>query len=1381
MPEPLELFTSNTARWFEQTLGTPTAVQAAAWPSIATGRHTLLSAPTGTGKTLAAFLVFLDRMMTQALQGTLAQELQLIYVSPLKSLAGDIHENLRRPLDGLFHEVRQSGPVTAVTRAEPPITAAVRTGDTTQAERRRMLKSPPHILITTPESLYLLLTAVSGQKLLKTARYIILDELHALIDSKRGAHLMLSVARLDSLCPTPLQRIGLSATIEPLDTAAHYLSPDNPVIAAPKMHKAIALNIVSPFSGIAIPRKDPVWQELAEVIYHRTKELRCAIAFVEGRTQAEKLAYYVNLLGGEGYSRTHHGSMSKERRHEAEEALRQGTLKLLCATSSMELGIDVGDIDEVFQIGNPRSISGAMQRLGRAGHNPNRTSTMTFYPRAASEMLYSGLVAQVVRLGGIEQAKPPRLCLDVLAQHLVSMAATGSYTIDAVLAILERAYPFRQVTRDHIRKTLAMLAGDDEHRRDIPVRPRLLYDRIHETVTGDPYSKLLAVSAAGTIPDKGLFSVRSDTGVKLGELDEEFVFEARVGDKFLLGTFAWQIREIKRDAVVVIPATSGGARPPFWKGELKGRRRETGLAFGEIFRALSEAHETNTLLEALTALGLDNPAAKDAEDLVRRQLAVTGALPDDRTLIAEHFLDESGSHQLMIHSVFGQPINEPLGILLAETARRRQNAHISFVADDDGILLYPYDGRPLPEGLLQDLSAQTAEALLTAVLPSTPLFNMAFRYNAGRALMMGVRKAGRQPLWVQRIRSAEMLESLLPLENHPLIQETRRECLEDYWDLEGLKALLDSIGARLITVRECHTALPSPLSMPLRHRTEAAMMYDYAPTPRAIHAAVENALQQDAMLAPDEEQLAQAAQRRALPTDHMSLHTLLMIEGDLTAADEFDIPIGWLEALAQKEQAAYIEPGLWIAAEHLEDYKDALVTMEWEAQLRLVRRLLRYRGAQTPETVAARYLWSEDTARHILTALCNQEDAVLYQSLYYHTALFNRARRETLSARQKLIKTQAPEHYASLLAQRPFTTGAPQDRLTDALKDLQDLSFPAEVWESVLLPGRIPQYRPEQLDALLASGQFTWHVGEGKALAFHQQEALDWDQLTLNDSTQLTASEDTIVNTLRKTGAAFAHRLSSLPNGDSPYETLLGLTEKGLVTADSFLPIRQLLTQGTQKTTSLKRRVKARVMTITAGRWELTHPLKPTTVEDCLARLFARHIIVCRETAEDLGWSDALLVLRVWEYTGRVRRGYFVDGLSGAQYILDSAFNGVVSGLEHPTPHLVWLPAIDPAQPWGKCLKHREGRSFQNVPGTAVCLKNGAVAAVFERQGKTLRVFEHADLPAALEAFKGDFVRRRLFPHLSSVVVRQYPPEAADPLENAGLIREMQDFVLYRD
>lgn len=1383
----LELFHPCTSNWFERTLGTPTPVQEETWPAIAAGKHTLVSAPTGTGKTLSAFLIFIDRLKTQAREGTLKQELSLIYISPLKSLAGDIRENLRRPLDGIAEEEVRAGFLTTEFQEgiSPNKTAqlsiAIRTGDTTQADRRKMIKTPPHILITTPESLYLMLTSQSGKKILYTAQAIIIDELHALIDSKRGAHLMLSIARLDQLCNRPLQRIGLSATIEPLSTAAEYLSPDPVTIVAPRMHKDIRLMVTSPYSDTRTIRKDTVWQEISATVYEFCEGTRSAIAFVEGRAYAEKLAYFINQLGGNGFARTHHGSLSKEQRFEAENDLRSGKLRLLCATSSMELGIDVGDIDQVFQIGCPRTISSTMQRLGRAGHNPNRTSIMYLFPREPSEGLYCGLTAEVARNGGVEHLKPPRLCFDILSQHLVSMANGEGYPVSAVMELLPRAYPFRDVTIEDVRNILCMLSGDYEHERDIPVRPRLLYDRIHDRVSGDPYSRMLAVSAGGTIPDRGLYAAKTEQGVKIGELDEEFVFEARTGDRFLLGTFAWQIISIQRDTVIVRQTMTASARLPFWHGDMKGRRMRTGIAFGELLRRLNDAEETGMMLKELGRLGLDDACANSAYDYLKRQISSTGVLPDDRTILVEHFRDENGSCQLMVHSVFGRPVNEPLSLLARETAKRYTNTTINCVEDDDGFLLMPYDGSTLPEGLLKEIVPDTARKLLEAMLPATPLFNMNFRYNTARALMMGVRGNKRQPLWLQRLKSAEILTALLRQKNHPLIRETIRECLEDYWDLPGVEYILNGIRSGSIHVSELYHELPSPMSLPLRRQTEASMMYDYAPQTEGIAQTVKEDLQQSQLLAPEPEQLAHVSERMRLPKDEDQLHSLLMIEGDL-AAGELEVPVEWLEALARRELADYIEPGLWIAAEQKKEYEAALLHGDTEARKHLVRRLLRYRSAHSAMQVAERYLWTQEEAENILASLCRQQDVIEAAGIYYHAVLYERARQETVKNRRGQIETLPAARYAALMADRMFYSEAAPKQLELALKALSGQPFGTELWEGILLPARVSGYRPELLDTALSGGNYYWQLNSSNELSIYQYEDIDWDATLDSQCEELSGNDKILYEALLKRGASFMQRLSGLVEGEYVYDILMRLAREGLVCADSFMPVRQLLSNDRQSLRATKQRAGARAKAQTTGRWELSRPLLLLTVEQQLERAFDRSVILCRETLKgmQLSWVTALETLRIWEYTGRVRRGYFIEGLSGIQFIRDKDFAGIMQELKQPRNRLIWMSAIDPAQIWGKSIPHIPDKAFMNIAGTAVVLNAGIPAAVIERQGKVLRVFDDSVLPEALQAFAADYAKRRIFPSLNRITVKQYPKEAADALAGAGFLKELQDYVLYR-
>ena len=1387
-----QLFDPITERWFFKDLGEPTKVQEVAWPAIASGSHTLVSAPTGTGKTLSAFLVFVDRMKAQSRAGTLPKGLQLIYISPLKSLAGDIRENLRKPLNGIY--ALESEMNCAAHDAPFDIQVGLRTGDTTAIDRRKMFKNPPHILITTPESLFILLSSVSGRKMLKTAKAMIIDEIHALLGTKRGAHLMLSLARLDKLCGEHLQCIGLSATLASTEEAASYLSPDPVIIAAPNMTKDISIKVVSPLSEAQSLASGSIWPDLARLVYQNCEGMRSVLAFVEGRLHAEKLAYYVNQIAGQGFARTHHGSVSKEQRFEVEDDLRSGRLRLLCATSSMELGIDVGDIDKVLQIGCPRSISSTMQRLGRAGHNPGRLSEMSIFPRTGVESLFCGLTAAVSSSGSIEKIKSPRLCLDVLAQHLVSMSIEESFEETDVLELTRRAWPFKDITLEDVRSVLTMLAGDHEHLNDIPVRPRLLYDRINGIISGDNYSRMLALSAGGTIPDRGMFAVKNEAGTKLGELDEEFVFESRVGDRFLLGTFSWRIVAIERDNVIVTNSNAEGGRPPFWKEDWSGGRTYgTAQAFGALMRNLVEAQEEGNLLDILLNLGMDEGATEEAIKYIERQLKATGALPTDHVMIAEHFQDDVGDNQLMIHSLFGKRINAPLALLLQEEARKK-NVDVSSYDQDDGILLIPYTNKTFPEKLLLAIDPDSAEATLRALLPRTPLFNFAFRYNANRALLMGIRKAGRQPLWIQRLKSAELLDMVINNPQHPIVRETTRECLEDYWDLEGLKTVLRDLHNGSIKVREIHIEKPSPMSLPLRRQAEAVLLYEYSPTSQNVYQATMEALQasEDELLKPSDLQLSKVSSRSSLPQDIGQLHSMLMIEGDFFAG-EYAIPLEWLEELSLKGRADYIEPGLWIAAEHLQDYQQAFGDEDHEQKsnvlAHIIRRLLRYRGAQSLENIADRYVLNLQRVQTVLDELIKSGDIVQNDLLYYHAELFSRARHLTIKERRNRVTTSPPQSYIALMTEKLKHVGPPQEQVRIALGQICDLPLSLVSIEQQILPTRVTHYRPALLDQVLSEGEFFWHMTADKQIVFRRYEDIDW-QYDITDETirrefDMNLSERKLYTVLLQRGASFSQGLMGALDGESPVDSLLALVSKNVIHSDSFMPLRQIIKNESAKKEMTKQQARQRASMMSSGRWELNRPIIKQNLEARVERALNRVIVLCRETVQlvpDLVWNDALKVLRMWEYTGRVRRGYFVDGMSGAQYILEQNFTSTLQALQFPSQSILWISANDPMQLWGRVISHQEGSSFMLLAGTIVALKGGKPVAVLERQGQTLRFLneDHTDAKEVLVELAMAFKERHILAHLNRLVIKQYPVEFHEILLLAGFKKEMQDFTLYR-
>lgn len=1363
MDRALEQFDPLVAQWFANQVGQPTEVQRAGWPAIGSGASVLLSAPTGTGKTLAAFLCFIDELVRRQRAGALMDKTTVLYISPLKALGNDIYKNLQRPLE----QMNLNG-----------IRVGVRSGDTEAAERQRMMRRPPHILITTPESLYLLLTSRSGCTLLRSIETVIVDELHAILDSKRGTHLLLSLERLDALCGRPLQRVGLSATIRPLQRAADCLAGANGRsvrVIAPEIQKRADVRVEMPLKDFQTMPEGSVWPSLLRELYQRAQSARTTLVFTEGRATAEKVAHGINELAGENFARTHHGCVSRAQRLEAEMQLKSGQLRMLCATSSMELGIDVGEIDLVAQIGVPNAVSRATQRLGRAGHSPGQVSVMRFYPRTQREILDCALTVRAMNEGFIEEIHPPELCLDVLAQHVVSMAAMGEWTVDQLLGLVRGAWPYRALDKRHLVGVLEMLAGDYEHAEDQPVRPRLLYDRIHETVCGDEYSRMLALRSGGTIPDRGWFRVVLADGTHLGELDEEFVFEARLGDRFLLGAFAWQIEKIERDRVIVKAASPAGAPSPFWRGDGAGRPYETGLRIGACFRGFTRACFSGGLLKALEAdMGLDLDGRLNAAQYIERCIEALGGMPDDNTLIFEHFSDQAGESQLLVHSVFGKPVNQPLSMLLRAAAQRAVGGEVRVYVNDDGILLHVPSGKALPDHLLDDVDRRDLRRQVMDCLPDSALFAMSFRYNAVRALMMGMRKGGRVPLWVQRIRGSEALRRVCAHPEHPLMMETVRDCMEQWMDMEGLEALFHRMDAGQVRSVERHVRAPSPLALALRQTLESVEMYNEQTLEKGSKIELADIR---AGMRPERAAVEQAVTHMRTPSDARQLHSLLMTEGDL-AAGELNAPIEWLNDLIEQGRALYIEPGLWIACEERALYQRALQQGEGAAQQRIVLRSLRYHGPMETSELAARYAWDEAPAQKLLEDLAGRNKLIRTEFGYMPPQIYQRAQHLQIRRRREMIQTRPPDAYCALLAESVKGDMGGEAALVQALKALEGVALPPKVWENAVLPRRVAGYRPAMLDELIARGEFIWRIlpDAGGRLAFYSAERIDWAAEVPEIGAELSPEERRLYEILKRRGASFGHVLA-MQMGQTPVMPLLThMMEMGWVSCDSFAPLR-----GQGMPADLKARVQQRVRAQSAGRWELAMPVRPMSLEERLEGIFDRYKILSRETAakEGVNFSQALELLRVWEYVGKVRRGYFVKGMSGAQFVRQREFDQVVRGLQDPDPLPVWMNAADPMQAWGSLIRHEEAeRAFLCVPGNAVALVGGRVGAVLERRGETLRIFERESAEEILVQLAQSVRMGQLFPEKRMLVLRKVDPAWEPMLEQAGFVREMHDYVL---
>ncbi|WP_427383275.1 DEAD/DEAH box helicase [Janibacter sp. G56] len=850
MTDVLERFSPATRAWFRGSFPAPTTAQAGAWDAISTGRNALVVAPTGSGKTLSAFLWALDRLATEQPPEEQLRRCRVLYVSPMKALAVDVERNLRSPLVGIGHAARRLGlPV-------PETTVAVRSGDTPANERRTFARTPSDILITTPESLFLLLTS-QAREALRGVETVIVDEIHALAGTKRGAHLALSLERLDALLPQPAQRIGLSATVRPVEEVARYLAGGRPVdVVQPESTKEWDLDVVVPvadMADLAAPNAasdDPakvnrasIWPHVEERIVDLVEAHRSTIVFANSRRLAERLTSRLNEIHeervGEGatvLARAHHGSVSKEQRQSIEEDLKAGRLPAVVATSSLELGIDMGAVDLVIQVESPPSVASGLQRVGRAGHQVGAVSRGVLFPKFRGDLVQTAVVVERMRAGEIEALHVPANPLDVLAQQIVAMCALDDWTVAELGALVRRASPFAGLGPAVLESVLDMLSGRYPSDEFAELRPRILWDRLGDTLAGRPGAQRLAVTSGGTIPDRGLFGVfiaADGPGRRVGELDEEMVYESRVGDVFTLGTSTWRIEDITHDQVLVTPAPGQPGRLPFWKGDQLGRPAELGAAVGAFVRevaALPPARAT----ARVRAAGLDEWAADNLLTYLSEQRQATGHLPDDRTIVLERFRDELGDWRIAVHSPFGAQLHAPWALCVTARMRERFGVDVQAMHGDDGMVfrlpdLEFDDGATIGAELLGlvTLEADEVHDLVTREIGGSALFAARFRECAARALLLPRRRPDRrQPLWQQRQRSAQLLEVASGHPTFPIVLEAVRECVQDVFDVPGLTALMSAVASREVTVVEVETPQPSPFARSLLFGYVAQFLYE---------------------------------------------------------------------------------------------------------------------------------------------------------------------------------------------------------------------------------------------------------------------------------------------------------------------------------------------------------------------------------------------------------------------------------------------------------------------------------------------------------------------------------------------------------------------------
>ncbi|MBV8760502.1 MAG: DEAD/DEAH box helicase [Deltaproteobacteria bacterium] len=1379
--DPLAPFGDATRTWFSQSFAGATEVQRRGWASIAAGNHTLMLAPTGSGKTLAAFLWCLDRLAREG-GGT---GTRVVYVSPIKALAYDVERNLRAPLVGL----QRLGAGNAIT-------VDVRTGDTPAKERERQRKDPAQILITTPESLYLLLAGRARERL-RSVDTVIVDEIHALAPTKRGIHLGLTLERLSHLVtssglPEP-QRIGLSATQRPLIEVARYLGGDRPVeIVDASAKPALDLTIEVPAPDMENPGTRPdegggMWP----LIYPRLLDLvlahRSTIIFVNSRRLAERVSQQLSELAAERgivqdgveLVRAHHGSVARHQRLDIEEALKAGRLRAITATSSLELGIDMGAVDLVLQVESPGAVSRGLQRIGRAGHHVGGTSIGRIFPKFRGDLLEATVVAHKMLDGEVEAIRVPDSALDVLAQQIVAMVAADPWEVATLEAVIRRAASYRELSHAAFVGVLDMLAGRYPNDEFAELRPRLTWDRQTDVLVPRKGARLLSVVSGGTIPDRGLYGVHLGAGgPKVGELDEEMVAESRRGETFILGATTWRIEDITRDRVIVSPAPGEPGKMPFWRADGPGRPVELGKALGAFCRELDgklaqDPGEAVAWLE--NGYHLDAFAAGNLVAYLGEQRAHTGAVPTDRAITIERFRDELGDVRVCILSPFGSRVHAPWALVLARQLEDQLGYPIHPLWTDDGIAFRFAEGDALPDDDQLVPDPDDVERVLVDELARSSVFASHFRENAARALLLPRRRPGqRTPLWAQRLRAQQLMGVALRFPAFPITLETYREVLRDVFDLPSLVGVLRDIRSRAIRVEPAATDTASPFARSLVFDYVAAFLYE-GDAPLAERKAQALTLDRNLLreligggelrdlLDPDVLDAVEAELQQLAPERHArdadEIHDMLRRLGDLTEAEiaaraDAGLPEATIE-LERRGRIARVRIAgqeRFIAAEDAARFRDALGVVipagvpsafldKADAPLEtLVGRYARTHAPFTTEQVAQRFGMPPAQIEPVLALLEARGQLVRGELRPGGTGtdccdpeVLRQLRRRTLAKLRAEVAPVGAASYASFL---PRWHGLDQPRrgplaLRDAIQRLEGVALSFTEIEQRILPARILDYRPQMLDELGAAGELVW-VGagalgskDGRVVLLRRDRARE-----LAPEPQPVANpspvHERIIEHLRKAGASFLVAIESAAGASRSEVThaLWDLVWAGVITNDTFAPLRSL-------SAPASRRVSAHASF--GGRWSLVESLgvQPTGTARMHAQataLLERWGIASPKAAraDELagGWTAVADVMRAMEDAGTIRRGYFVESLEGTQYAWPGAIDRLREAPRSAAPRVDVLAAVDPANAWGSVLpwpelRDPDARPARRVGATAV-LVDGALALWLEPKGKRI-------------------------------------------------------------
>jgi ATP-dependent Lhr-like helicase len=1124
----INLFHPAVASWFTKQFLQPTEPQTKAWPAIKKRRHTLIAAPTGSGKTLSAFLAAIDDLVRLGIDGKLEDATQVVYVSPLKALSNDIQRNLQEPLEGIQAELRERG------FNEFEIRTLVRTGDTSSTERAKMTRRPPHIVVTTPESLYLLLTSEGGRRMLRTARTLIIDEIHALVRDKRGSHLSLSIERLEELVEEPLVRIGLSATQRPIEGVAGFLvgasSNNNDhkagcTIIDTGHSRKLDLAIELPRSPLEAVMSGEVWGEVYDRLAELINEHRTTLVFVNTRRMAERVARHLAERIGEENVTSHHGSLSRERRFTAEQRLKAGELRALVATASLELGIDIGAVDLVCQLGSTRSIATLLQRVGRSNHSVGGFPKGRVFPTSRDELVECAALIDAIRRGELDRLVIPEKPLDILAQQIVATVACEEQTETGLYDLVRKAHPYRNLTQEEFNDVVRMLAEGFTTRRGRR-NAYLHHDAVNHRLRARKGARLTALTSGGAIPDNADYDVILDPEeMFIGTVNEDFAVESLAGDIFQLGNASWRIIRVERGRVRVVDAEGQPPTIPFWLGEAPGRTDELSAAVSRIRTEITERSDALSWL--VDDLRLGQAAAEQlVEYLVTAKLAL-GVMPSRETLVLERFFDESGGTQLVIHSPFGSRINRAWGLALRKRFCRKFNFELQAAATEDAIILSLSQSHSFPLADVFDyLKSATVCDLLVQALLDAPMFTTRWRWNANRALAIVRRRGGRKiPPQLQRMEAEDLLAAVFPdqvacgenivgdreIPSHPLVAETIRDCLEEAMDINGLEALLASIekGEKTLIARELRE--PSPLAQEILNARPYAYLDD-APLEERRTQAVMSRRWLDPETAADLGTLDQAAidqvGEESWPQAESSdeLHDILLQLGFLTAIEAGSGWDGYLAELAGEKRAAVMrarDKEFWVAAERLPHllavYPDAklepeitapaevevsTVTPE-EGLVEILRGRLEALGPVTAESLAETAGLPVFQVQNALMSLESEGFVMrgrftpgIEQTEWCVRRLLARIHRYTINRLRKEIEPVSPADFMRFLLtwQRvtPDNRGEGPESLSAIVDQLEGFEAAAGAWEGEILPARLEEYEPEWLDSLCLSGRIIW-------------------------------------------------------------------------------------------------------------------------------------------------------------------------------------------------------------------------------------------------------------------------------------------------------------------